>query len=217
MASSKPKEKPVSGPVSDTFKTLAEILEYITGSLGKKLSIAKLKRDSAARVLPRQKDGTWSREKVDAYAALLPVKIDGKSDAPKGSSYENVRAEELTRIKLEREIEKMEAQTRSINFKNAVEEGKYFRKNDVWLELASRAAILYQGLQQDLLAAVPSIVQASRESEDRVEMVVRGAIERALDLAINQFSRPMTLDVETWDGTVEEEKDGDAGDTETSD
>ena len=217
MATSKMKEKTVSGPVSDTFKTLATILEYITGPLGKKLSIAKLKRDSASRLLSRQKDGTWSRESVEAYAALLPVKVGGKNDAPKESPYENTGAEELTRIKLEREIEKMEAQTKSILFKNAVEEGKYFRKNDVWLELASRAAILYQGLQQDLLAAVPSIVQASRESEDRVEMVVRGAIERALDLAINQFSRPMTLDVETWDGTVEEEKDGDAGDSDASD
>ena len=217
MASSSTKTKTVSAAVSDTFKSLPAVLEYITGTLGKKLSIAKLKRDSASRLLPRQKDGTWSREKVDAYAALLPLKVGGKLVAPQESPYENAAAEELTRIKLEREIEKMEAQTRSINFKQAVEEGKYFRKNDVWLELASRAAILYQGLQQDLLAAVPSIVQASRESEDRVEMVVRGAIERALDLAINQFSRPMTLEVETWDGTVEEEKDGDAGDHNASD
>ena len=206
-------------PGPEDFSTLKEVLDYVTGTRGRKLSMSTLFKHSASKKLP-DTDGFWTRKDVDAYASLLPIAVPQDMVKPKKnrrppSDFDTL--EDLGRIKLEREIEKMEAQTRSISFKNAVEEGKYFRKNDVWLELASRAAILYQGLQQDLLAAVPSIVQASRESEDRVEMVVRGAIERALDLAINQFSRPMTLDVETWDGTVEEEKDGDAGDHDASD
>lgn len=206
-------------PGPEDFTTLKEVLEYVTGTLGKKLSLSTLFKHSASKRLP-DTNGYWTRRDVDAYASLLPAAVSQstpKVRKTRRTSSDFEGSGDLGRIKLEREIEKMEAQTRAINFKNAVEEGKYFRKNDVWLELASRAAVLYQGLQQDLLAAIPSILQASRESEDRVEMVVRGAIERALDLAINQFSRPMTLDVETWNGTVEEEKDGDTGENDAGD
>ena len=183
------------------FKTLQEVHAHITEVLGKKVSISKLRKDSAAKAIAKQPDGTWSMSAVMAYASMLPDSpTAAKRDPSAFGEYED-----LGRIKMEREIEKMEAQTRSIKFKHEVERGQYFSKNEVWLELASRAAVLYQGLRQSLLASVPKIVQSYKDWPERPESALEQAIELALNEAINQFSRPMTLDVETWDGTVNEE------------
>ena len=96
------------------------------------------------------------------------------------------------------EVRKLRAQIAGIEHENAVKAGKFFRKADVWLELAHRASVLYMGLAQSLRAAVPGIVRAAVEDSAKGEELALQELDRALAQAINTFSKPMSLEVETW-------------------
>ena len=197
------------------FRDLEAVRSYLADELGLKVSMRTVTRRSQEGVLYVDENGLWSTEAVDVLASTLPPALKGRADvpapsspAPRAKSKAQARAQaeaaplpggaSLPEIKLKAEIKKIMVQTAGIEHENAVKAGKYFRKADVWLELAARASVLEMGLSQSLRAAIPDIVRAAVESPERAEEAAMQALDRALAQAINDYSKPMTLDVETW-------------------
>jgi len=198
------------------FRDLEAVRSYLADELGLKVSMRTVTRRSQEGVLYVDENGLWSTEAVDVLASTLPPALKGRADvpapsspAPRAKSKAQARAQaaaapmpkdaaSLPEIKLKAEIKKIMVQTAGIEHENAVKAGKYFRKSDVWLELVHRASVLYAGLAQDMHAAAPEIVRAALEDPARGEELYRQALDGALARAINNFSRPMSLEVETW-------------------
>ena len=163
------------------FGTLKDVLEYLQGPLNRKISISKLKQDSASRKFsPCGVDG-WAQAEIDRYATTLrtkPSAVKLTSKQQDAVSVGAMEAEEptfdLASLKMKREIEKIEAQTRRINFDNAVAEGKYMPKNDVYRTLASRIVVLHHALSQALKI-------------DGAGWVRRWAREEARDAALKEY------------------------------
>ena len=164
------------------FGTLKDVLEYLQGPLNRKISISKLKQDSASRKFsPCGVDG-WAQAEIDRYATTLrtkpspAVKLTPKQQGAvsAGAMAADEPAFDLATLKMKREIEKIEAQTRRINFDNAVVEGKYMPKNDVYRTLASRIVVLHHALSQALKI-------------DGAGWVRRWAREEARDAALKEY------------------------------
>jgi len=204
------------------FRSLEAVRTYLADELGLKVSMSTLSRRSKDGVLHVDASGCWDPESVDALAATLSPALKGQAPAPvapepqpRAKSKAQARAQgaamplpvgaSLPEIKLKAEIKKLMAQIAGIEHENAVKAGKYFRKADVWLELAHREAVLYAGLAQDMHAAMPEIVRATIEDPARGEEAARQAFDRALAQAINTFSRPMSLEVETWTDEISDD------------
>lgn len=165
------------------FGTLKEVLEYLQGPLNRKIGISKLKQDSASRKFsPCGVDG-WAQAEIDRYATTLRTKpsaipvVTLKLPAQQDTASAGMETEldfDLASLKMKREIEKIEAQTRRINFDNAVAEGKYMPKNDVYRTLASRIVVLHHALSQALKI-------------DGAGWVRRWAREEARDAALKEY------------------------------
>lgn len=159
------------------------MLEYLQGPLNRKISISKLKQDSASRKFsPCGVDG-WAQAEIDRYATTLRTKpsaipvVTLKLPAQQDTASAGMETEldfDLASLKMKREIEKIEAQTRRINFDNAVAEGKYMPKNDVYRTLASRIVVLHHALSQALKI-------------DGAGWVRRWAREEARDAALKEY------------------------------
>lgn len=197
------------------FRTVKDVHAFLTGACGLKVSLSWLQKPKARAVLRVDEHGLWDADSVDELAKMLSPALREQADvpappqpAPRAKSKAQARAQaeaaplpggaSLPEIKLKAEIKKIMVQTAGIEHENAVKAGKYFRKADVWLELAARASVLEMGLSQSLRAAIPDIVRAAAESPERAEEAAMQALDRALAQAINTYSKPMTLDVETW-------------------
>lgn len=195
------------------FRSLEAVRTYLADELGLKVSMSTLSRRSKDGVLRVDASGCWDPESVDALADTLAPALREQADVPtllpRAKSKAKARAQgyaqplpddvaSLPELKLREEVRKLRAQIAGIEHENAVKAGKYFRKADVWLELAHREAVLYAGLAQDMHDAMPDIVRAAIEDPARGEEAARQAFDRALAQAINTFSRPMSLEVETW-------------------
>ena len=194
------------------FRDLKAVRAYLVDELGLKVSMPTLYRRSQEGVLYVDENGLWSTDGVDALAARLAPALREQADvpAPMPRAKSKAKARErgyaqpipegasLPELKMAEEVRKLRAQIAGIEHENAVKAGKYFRKADVWLELAHRASVLYMGLAQSLRAAVPDIVRAAVEDPARGEELALQELDRALAQAINTFSKPMSLEVETW-------------------
>ena len=87
-----------------------------------------------------------------------------------------------------------------MEYDRKVKEGKYILREDVSLELAGRAMALSVGLRSALQIAAQELVLAAGGDKNRADDLVR-EIEKHLDEALNEFSRPMTFAV-----TIEHEE-----------
>lgn len=205
------------------FRTMKDVHAYLSGELGLKVSLSYLQKRSAEGVLTVDANGLWDTGSVDALATTLSPALREQAPAPaapgpqpRAKSKAQARAQgyaqplpddvaSLPELKLREEVRKLRAQIAGIEHENAVKAGKYFRKADVWLELAHREAVLYAGLAQDMHDAMPEIVRAAIEDPARGEEAARQAFDRALAQAINTFSRPMSLEVETWTDEISDD------------
>ncbi len=210
MSTPETSEKPTAK--GRIFKTVRDVHAYLTGELGLKVSLSWLQKPKARQVLAVDANGLWDAGSVDRLAEMLAPALREQADAPAPAPRAKSKAQarergyaqpipegaSLPELKLREEVRKLRAQIAGIEHENAVKAGKYFRKADVWLELAHREAVLYAGLAQDMHDAMPDIVRAAIEDPARGEEAARQAFDRALAQAINTFSRPMSLEVETW-------------------
>jgi hypothetical protein len=83
-------------------------------------------------------------------------------------------------------------------FDRAVKQGKYIRRDDVSLELASRAAALNIGLRSAYRLMAPEYIKLVGGDTGKAREMI-AAFEKQLDAALTDYSRPMEFRVEYVD------------------
>lgn len=166
----------------NVIQDVKAVLVYLQET--RQIKQAKLYKDVRAGFLRRQKDGSFKRSDVDRYAASLkPIALPER---------ETDDLSALAKQEQEERVLKLREQREGLAFERGIKERKYILREDVSLELASRAMALSIGLRSALQIAAPELIQAAGGDKNRADDLVR-ELERHLDEALNEFSKPMTF------------------------
>lgn len=168
------------------FAKVSQVLAYLQGQ-GRKLSQAQLYKDLKRGYLRRQPDKSFRQKDVDAYATILPL-----VSMPEQKAEEN---SDLAREKMQEDIAKVREQRLSIAFAREKDSGKYILKAEVSLELASRAAALSLGLRSMFMLNAPDYIRMTGGDPEKAEELC-AEFEKNLDMALNEYSRPMEFRAE---------------------
>lgn len=168
------------------FGKVKDVLIYLTDQ-GRKISQAQLYKDLRLGFLRRQKDGSFSRRDVDQYASSLKLVAMPEKEADAMS--------DLARQELEEKVAKTREQRLAISFDRKVKEGRYILREDVSLELASRATALDVGLRSVIRLYAPDYIRMVGGNPTKAEELIT-AFEKNLDAALTEYSRPLDFKVE---------------------
>ncbi|MDR2821202.1 MAG: hypothetical protein LBB60_11815 [Desulfovibrio sp.] len=192
------------------FTNMKDVLAYLVGS-GRKISQSQLYKDLKSGFLRREKNKSFSRRNVDIYASTLPLVSMPEAEADE--------LQELAKNELSEKVARLREQREDMAFDRAVKQRKYILRDEVSLELASRAAALDIGLRGVFRLYAPEYVKLVGGDVSKVHELV-AAFEKNLDAALNEYSRPMDFRVEYVDSEseavsvvqkAETPKDSDAG------
>lgn len=188
-----------------TFPDVKAVLAYLQNA-GRKIKQAKLYQDMRKGFLRRQPDMSFKQRDVDAYASTLPIismpeaKTEGVID--------------LAEEKLKEEVGKLREQKQSIAFDRQIKAGKYIKREEVALELASRAAALALNLRSVFRLNVVDYIRMVGGDVDKAEQLAQ-EFENNLDMALNEYSKPMEFKTEfIADESGEEQQDDKTSDGE---
>ena len=162
------------------------VLEYLHKA-GRKIGQAKLYNDINGGFLRRQPDMSFKQRDVDTYATFLPLvsmpeaKTDGVID--------------LAEEKLKEEVGKLREQRQSMAFDREIKAGKYIRREEVALELASRAGALSLSLRSVFRLNVADYIRMVGGDVSKAEQLA-SEFENNLDMALNEYSKPMEFKTE---------------------
>lgn len=176
------------------------VLQYLQETAGRKIGQSKLYNDINSGLLRRQPDKSFKVRDVDNYATFLPLvsmpqaKADGQLD--------------LAEEKLKVEIGKLDEQRKSIIFDREIKSGKYILKEEVALELASRAASLSLGLRSVFRLNVADYIRMVGGKVELAETLAQ-EFENNLDMALNEYSKPMDFKTEFVAESSETQKNED--------
>ena len=161
------------------------VLAYAADN-GRKLGQTKLYADIKAGRLRRQADGSFKQRDVERYMASLPTAATPDTLA--------IKAGERQRRKEEADIRKLEVDAEARAFDLEVKRGRYVPRDQVYLELAARAATLSSGLKTafeaqglDFVATVDGNPKKTPELVERLTAI--------LDEVLNEYSREMEFEV----------------------
>lgn len=169
-----------------TFPDVKSVLLYLQEG-GRKISQAQLYKDLKRGYLRRQPDKSFKQRDVDTYASTLAIismpeaKTEGVID--------------LAEEKLKEEVGKLREQRQSIAFDREIKAGKYIRREEVALELASRAAALSLSLRSVFRLNVADYIRMVGGDVSKAEQLA-SEFENNLDLALNEYSKPMEFKTE---------------------
>ena len=194
------------------FGSVKDVLAYLENQ-GRKISQSQLYKDIKLGFLRRQKDGGFSRRDVDQYASTLQLVAMPEKEADAMS--------ELARQDLEEKVAKTREQRLAISFDRKVKEGKYILREDVALELASRASALDVSLRSVFRLYAPDYIRMVGGDATKAEELAT-EFDKNLDAALTEYSRPMDFKVEyAPDETAgaeapdpQEENDGESDDAD---
>lgn len=163
-----------------------DVLAYLQGQ-GRKISQSQLYKDLKRGHLRREPDGSFSQRAVDRYAQTLTLVSmpEAKADA----------VADLAEEELKEKIAKTREQRLSIAFDRAVKEGRYIPREEVALELASRAMTLGVGLRSVFRLCAPDWIRLVGGDAGKADALIT-EFEKNLDEALHQYSRPMEFSVE---------------------
>ena len=169
-----------------SLPNVKEVLQYLRKA-GRKISQAKLYNNINEGLLRRQPDMSFKQRDVDRYATLLPL-----VSMPEARTDEN---SDLAKEKMQVDIEKGREQLRSIVLDREIKAGKYIKRDDVALELASRAAALSLSLRSVFRLNVADYIRMVGGDVSMAEQLA-SEFENNLDLALNEYSKPMEFKTE---------------------
>ncbi|MGE4293459.1 MAG: hypothetical protein AB7E32_14770 [Desulfovibrio sp.] len=169
---------------NNQFTDIKSVLAYLQET--RQIKQAKLYKDVRAGFLRRQKDGTFRRSDVDRYAASL------KAVALPERQTDDLSA--LAKLEQEERVLNLQEKRKSVVFDREVKQGRYVLRDEIALELAGRAMALSVGLRSALQVAAPELIQAAGGDKNRADDLMR-EIEKHLDEALNEFSRPINFTV----------------------
>lgn len=176
------------------FKNVGELLRYLQEDCSRQIQKSKLYEDIRSGLMPRRKRKFRQRD-ADRYAASLPL-----SSTPDGRTEE---VEKRQRRKDEAEIRIKEAQAEREEKRNAIMNGEYIEREEVYQELAARAIALNTGLKSTIRAKGVDIVKAVGGDLQKTEMFLR-EIDSLIDIACSDYSRVLEFEIETTDSEYDE-------------
>ncbi|MDL2268859.1 hypothetical protein LJC71_04885 [Desulfosarcina sp. OttesenSCG-928-A07] len=170
------------------------VLEYIE-SVGRKLRKTKLYDDIGRGRLRRRSDGSFNPSDVDRYAATLPTL--GTPDKLARDAESRMRRRENA------EIRRIENAADKEQFQLDVLRKKYIDRDQVYLELASRAVTLAAGLKTAFEAAAIDIINEVKGSQKKAANLIR-MVEGIIDTEMNEYATTDEFEVMFVDPTPEE-------------
>ncbi|MDR2075549.1 MAG: hypothetical protein LBP61_01250 [Desulfovibrio sp.] len=174
---------------SKNFQDVAAVLAHLTDE-GRKVSQSQIYKDVKRGFLRREKDRTFTKRNVDVYASTLQV-----TSLPERETDE---LQILAKDELQEKVARLREQREDMAFDRAVKQGKFIRRDDVSLELASRAAALDIGLRSVFQLMAPEYVKLVGGDTGKTQELI-DAFEKQLDAALTEYSRPMEFRVEFVD------------------
>lgn len=134
-------------PADRRLKNLREVHAYLSEEKGYKVSERKIYDDK--RIITKQADGSILARDAADYAGRFLTKKDGTEDSEG----------ELSRRKLEKEIELQEEKISRERRRNQVESGRLILRSKVDQQLAARAAFLVSDLEAFAHGKLPEIAE----------------------------------------------------------
>ena len=179
------------------FPDIKSVLDYLLAS-GRKIAQSTLYRDFRRGLLRRQPDKSFRQRDVDAYAKMLPVVSlpEAKTD----------QSNDLAREQMQENIEKIREQKLSIRFSREKDAGKYILREEVALELASRATILALGLRSVFRMNASDYIRLVGGNIEKAEELAT-EFEKNIDTALHEYSKPIEFGVEFMAQTNANEED----------
>lgn len=168
------------------LKNAREVLAYVEEN-GRKLKKTKFYEDVQAGRLQKEKDGTFSRRKVDRYMASLPTA--GTSDTVAEQAADRLRRKE------EADIRRAEAQAGKEEFNLSIKRGLYISREAVHAELAGRALTLAASIKTAFEAHSLDII-STVEGNPKKSLAFVARLEAVFDEAMSEYSREMEISVE---------------------
>jgi hypothetical protein len=170
-------------PDTASFDSLANTLAYLKGAGWRVTKSTIYRHHQEGKIRPRQ-DGAYLQVDVDKYARTwLKQTATGQRL--------NEHIEDLQRKKLERELQSLELEIERKRFTLERDQGRYLPRDQVEIELATRAGILDAGLKHWIQSRAAEWIRT-----------VEGDMKRLADL-INLLNRDLDEHINTYATTKE--------------
>lgn len=167
--------------MDDVFVNRLEVLKHLK-QRGFKIGKTKLYEDAQAGRLRVQSDGSVKLSDVELYEkAYLSEKKSGAEDC-------------LARRKMELEVQRLENQVREQDLDYQKSIGKLIEKDDVEMELASRAAVLEAGLKNMIYVNASDWVHLVGGRPEKVLELAERMVE-IVDGLLNEYAQVKTFQV----------------------
>lgn len=165
--------------MSNTLPNPKAIAKYLKEA-GYKVSQSTVYKHKEEGRIPIQKDGSFLLSDVDRYAGLNLKKLDGTS---------NPDQVQLQHNKLEAETRKAQAQAEHWEVKTLIESGQYIDRDLFNGELAARAIIFKNDLENFFRSSVSDIINKVDGDISKSPDLIDFCLE-SLDLFLNRYSVP---------------------------
>ncbi|MBU2538102.1 MAG: hypothetical protein KKH22_06660 [Proteobacteria bacterium] len=186
LAKEKAADQEPEAQFQDT-KNGAAVLRYLQDN-GWNLEKTQFYQHVKQGKLVRNAQGLYTRRAVLKYAKdWVPRAETGKKDRED--------QDDLQRIKLEEEIERIRVQQKRENFKFDVERGKYLLRAEVEQELAGRAVALDAGYNHMVYSRVQEFISVVGGDPAKASMLIE-LLLTARDDWFNQYASAMDIEVE---------------------
>ncbi len=177
-----------------------EVVDYLQRR-GFKIAKSKLYADAKKGLLRIQADGSVYAGDAEAYARQMNLpRPDMDGPDPAKMEVAQLEKSELERRELELKIQKRE-------FELEREQGKYLPKDQLALELASRAGVLDSGLRTKIKERARDLVHTASGKPEQVPEFVAQMMD-ILDEQMNEFCRMDRFQV-VFEDTGEEVENAD--------
>lgn len=171
-------------PSEPPFKNRLEVLKHLVGA-GYKVSQGRLYKDAAAGLLTVQPDGTVFRSDVSDYILRAGLeKIANESGQP------SVYAEEEARER----IRKLQNQNMDLEFRRAVEQGKFILKEEVYTQLAVKIGAFEAAMKYMTRVRAVDWIDATGGNAAKKQILIDLA-EADLDDVFAEFGRMDELEI----------------------
>lgn len=168
----------------EAFRSAGDVLRYLEEA-GRQIKKTKLYEDVKKGLL-RKTNKKFRKKDVDRYAASLP-----KLTTPDGRV---AQAESMQARKEAAEVRRLEAIALREEKKNAVMDGSYISRDDVYQELAARAVTLNAGIKSHIQVEALDLIMAVSGDKQKTDLLVR-KLEEIVDRASNEYARDLEFEV----------------------
>ena len=181
----------------ETLTNVQAVLAYLLDA-GWQVSQSGLYKHRKAGKIASETDGTFQRKTVDKYAKLyLRQKATGKKKQEAEDS--------LRRRELEKKVEKLETENEMARLNLEIKQGQYFRKDQVFVELAARLGALEAGFKHKFQSKAADLIRLTEGSLEKVGEFV-SAMNLIYDELINEFAQAREFQV-IIEGTEDEDQE----------